>query len=380
MLFSTYASTGHLFPLVPLAWQFRAAGHEVQVAAPPAFVGRVRATGLPGRAVGRDTDPGAAWQGFDFAADGSHAAAREDRTRRTMTMFRSAAEAVVDELLDVASRGTDLIVFDPREYAAAVAAARLGIPSARLLYGVDHTYAQRGAEWPLLAPLWERFGAGRPDPSGSVTLDPCPSSLQLVRAPGHRPMRHIPFNGPHLVPPGRFDDIRRPSVLVTWGTSLGQAQGHLAPVVELARQTRRVAATVVLAVAAEQRAALSGVPHDVRVVESVPLQQLLPHCDAIVHQGGAGTTMTAAALGVPQLVVPVKGDQLVHAERIAARGVGLALPWSGLGPGDVGDALSALLEDPRYRRAAREVAAECAGRPSLSTTVAALEELAHGRR
>ena len=40
------------------------------------------------------------------------------------------------------------------------------------------------------------------------------------------------------------------------------------------------------------------------VTEALPLHLLLPACDAVVHQGGAGTTMTAVACGTPQLVVP----------------------------------------------------------------------------
>ncbi|MFE9117175.1 glycosyltransferase [Streptomyces sp. NPDC007172] len=61
---------------------------------------------------------------------------------------------------------------------------------------------------------------------------------------------------------------------------------------------------VVATLNAEQLDALGPTPPNVRAVDFVPLNQLLPSCAAIIHHGGAGTFLTALAHGVPQVVVP----------------------------------------------------------------------------
>ncbi|GAB3904572.1 hypothetical protein GCM10029964_098530 [Kibdelosporangium lantanae] len=65
VLFTPNNARQHLYPMVPLAWACRAAGHQVQVAAPPAMAAVVREVGLPGVAVGRDIPPpGLTFQGL----------------------------------------------------------------------------------------------------------------------------------------------------------------------------------------------------------------------------------------------------------------------------------------------------------------------------
>ncbi|MDP9001106.1 MAG: hypothetical protein M3O46_13455 [Myxococcota bacterium] len=43
---------------------------------------------------------------------------------------------------------------------------------------------------------------------------------------------------------------------------------------------------------------------------------------AVVHHGGAGTTAASARAGVPQVVVPMFGDQFYWASRVRALGIG----------------------------------------------------------
>lgn len=53
-------------------------------------------------------------------------------------------------------------------------------------------------------------------------------------------------------------------------------------------------------------------------------QLLFPRVAAVVHHGGAGTTLTAARAGIPQLVVPQVADQPYWAGRVADLGIGEA--------------------------------------------------------
>ena len=68
-------------------------------------------------------------------------------------------------------------------------------------------------------------------------------------------------------------------------------------------------------------------PARVRLVDGpLALRLVLPTCAALVQQGGAGTTMTALGLGVPQLILPQVSDQHFNGERLALTGAGTWLP------------------------------------------------------
>ncbi len=84
---------------------------------------------------------------------------------------------------------------------------------------------------------------------------------------------------------------------------------------------------VVATLNAEQLDALRPTPPNVRAVDFVPLNELLPSCAAIIHHGGAGTFLTALAHGVPQVVMPSRmWCNTARAERAQAAGVALTCP------------------------------------------------------
>jgi UDP:flavonoid glycosyltransferase YjiC (YdhE family) len=44
--------------------------------------------------------------------------------------------------------------------------------------------------------------------------------------------------------------------------------------------------------------------NNVHVEHYVPQSLLLPHCSAVICHGGAGTTLSSLALGLPLLILP----------------------------------------------------------------------------
>ncbi|GAA2160942.1 MULTISPECIES: glycosyltransferase [Glycomyces] len=76
------------------------------------------------------------------------------------------------------------------------------------------------------------------------------------------------------------------------------------------------------------------------VVGEANLQALFRRAAAVVHHGGAGTTITAALAGVPQVLVPQIVDQPYWARRVADLGIGTAH----LGPSLTTRSLSAAIE------------------------------------
>jgi UDP:flavonoid glycosyltransferase YjiC (YdhE family) len=97
----------------------------------------------------------------------------------------------------------------------------------------------------------------------------------------------------------------------------------------------------------------------------------------VIGHGGFGTTMTALAAGVPQLVIPLfSSDQFVNAEQVDAVGVGLQLLGGVDALPEVPALVRRLIDEPSYAAAARRVADEMAALPDVTTTVGVLEELA----
>lgn len=52
------------------------------------------------------------------------------------------------------------------------------------------------------------------------------------------------------------------------------------------------------------------------VVSYIPLGDWLPHCRALIHHGGIGTTSRAIHANIPQMIRPMAFDQYDHAQRI----------------------------------------------------------------
>ncbi|SMP47188.1 rhamnosyltransferase subunit B [Neorhodopirellula lusitana] len=64
---------------------------------------------------------------------------------------------------------------------------------------------------------------------------------------------------------------------------------------------------------------------NVRTVGYIPLGQWLPHCRAIIHHGGIGTTSRAIQAGVPQIIRALAFDQFDNAQRVERLNQGLWL-------------------------------------------------------
>lgn len=64
------------------------------------------------------------------------------------------------------------------------------------------------------------------------------------------------------------------------------------------------------------------VPENVYVLKAAPHDWLFPHCAAVVHHGGAGTTGAGLRAGKPTLICPFIGDQPFWGQRAFELGVG----------------------------------------------------------
>jgi len=118
-------------------------------------------------------------------------------------------------------------------------------------------------------------------------------------------------------------DAGDPPVLVTLGTSAASNAGDLFETI--ARVLDRTGRRAVFLVGGDDKIT-GGLARRADVWGFAPITQVLPHCAAVVHAGGHGTTAAALAAGVPSVVVPMLFDQQWHARRAAALGVGVHIP------------------------------------------------------
>ncbi|MCA1194571.1 glycosyltransferase [Saccharopolyspora sp. 6V] len=120
-------------------------------------------------------------------------------------------------------------------------------------------------------------------------------------------------------------------------------------------------------------------PESVHVRTDLPLSLVLPGCDAVVHYGGGGATMTSVVAGVPQLALPCGFDQTLMARRITGSGAGLDIPnWEADAEG-IGGALHRLLTEPAFTESAADVASSANELPAPAEAVLALRDLVAGR-
>ncbi|MDG4820744.1 DUF1205 domain-containing protein [Asanoa sp. WMMD1127] len=383
VLICSWAASSHYFSMVMLGWALRGAGHEVRVASPPGAEQAVLRSGLPLVVTGPKPDLSTAWKGFTPIPDGSgdRAAHEQARGERAAQMFVIGAETMAAELLHFGrSWRPDLIVFEPRVYAALLLAQELDVPTVRVLPGPDYTFLRLEPEWPVLGPLWERWGLGETSPHGDLTVDPCPPTLQVPTDTDRYGTRFVPYAGPAVLPRTPAPPADRPRVFLTVGSLIGKVAGHMAHAQRAIDELTALDIELVLGIFSDQRELLGDLPPSVRLAEDTPLHLLLPEIDLIVHQGGAGTALTTVACGVPQLTLPSVGDCFLNGQRVADAGAGRTVPWLDMRPGDLRALVAEMLAEPSYRAAAARLRAENESQPPPSTVVPVLEKLAAARR
>ncbi|ACU72375.1 glycosyltransferase, MGT family [Catenulispora acidiphila DSM 44928] len=109
-------------------------------------------------------------------------------------------------------------------------------------------------------------------------------------------------------------------------------------------------------VIADPGGAIGGTTADnVLVVPHVPQLDLLRRADAAICHAGQNTVCEALYHGVPLVVAPIRDDQPVVAQQVAAAGAGIRIRFAHANPAVIGKALDQVLDDPAYGAAARRI-------------------------
>jgi UDP:flavonoid glycosyltransferase YjiC (YdhE family) len=425
-----WALSGHYYPMVPLAWALRAAGNEVRVATQPGAAEVVRKSGMTVAEVGKEYDfiadmrqmfaasrsqlpmahgiihadlrkrlskgpaqpaPARPTAGQQAVSHSQAAAAVQsakelrDMLYSRVAPFVRAAVAMADDLVALAEAWRpDLVIADPFVMAAPLAASRAGAvlvhhqwgPALQRQIGIFPGNGMPGNLWPEdLVRVFEKYGVEPRPELAAATVDPCPDRLQFPVIPNRIPARFVPYNGPGDWPDWVLEPPSRTRVCVTWGTLTTLLVGEDSfKVPGIVTALADMGVEVVVTLTAADRERLGTAPEGVRVAVGLPLHLLLHSCDAIVHQGGAGSTLTAASFGLPQVIVSGAMDQLTCGVKVEAAGAGRSLGWPDVGTSQFADAVCAVLSDDTVRKSATALREEIAAQPSPAAVAEALAQ------
>lgn len=372
VLVVTSPGIGHIFPTITTAWALRAAGHEVLFASGGYYEAVARA-GLPVVDTAPGVDFAAVFGGF-FARRPEFAELTRDLGRGAplaAELFAEVSSHFVAGTVELAGRWEpDLVLYTPLQGAGPLAAAVTGVPAVSHAIGLGDTAGLERHLSQQMAGHYDNYGAEPRDAVANLnTTPPSMRGAETASDGADWEMGYVPFNGGAVLPDWLLRRAVRHRVTVTFGTVFGQfGIGGLAPLVTAAADCD---ADFVLALGGADLSQLETLPDNVHPVGWVPLGALLEASDAVIHHGGAGTTLTTLSAGVPQLIAPQGADHFVNAEIAGKRGVATVAGLAEIDATRVGE----LLADTALRAAAAEVSAEMTRQPSPAALVPRLESL-----
>lgn len=397
ILLSTIGSRGDVQPLLALALELRALGHDARFCVPPDFAPWLGGLGFHVTPIGPELRPLTAARSVTPVSPPTPEQRRRGAAATVAAQFATVAPA---------ARGCDHIVgATALQVAARSIAEALGIGYTFVAYCPVVLPSRHHAPPPLplpglppaapdadIAALWaanatsvaEVFGeplnvhratlglppvtdvrghifTGAPWLAADATLAPWPGGADTT----------VVQDGAWIVPDDRplppevshFLDAGSPPVYFGLG-SMRVPGGMLEAMLGAARAVGRRA---LFSRGWGDLAPVDGA-RDCLVIDDVNQQALFPHVAVVVHHGGAGTTTAAAMCGAPQVIIPQGYDQHYWAQRVQHLGIGVAhAPWTAtadsltralgraLGPGVTG---AARRVGSRVRRDGARAAAE----------------------
>ncbi|MCW2528433.1 MAG: hypothetical protein JWM76_3293 [Pseudonocardiales bacterium] len=378
VLFSSTWGFGHVFPMIPLALAFSAAGHEVLWAGSGQAPALVMSAGIDAVATGPDA-------GQIMAAEQrvrDEAATVLPAARAAYVFPRLFGEAVtpsmLQSLLPIAQEWhPDLLVHEQAEMASPLVGAVLGVPSVTHAFGGGIPADILVTAGELLAGLWMEKGQSPPPYCGSFVsgyLDICPPSVQTVPLThvGNRiALRPVPWSGPSA-PGVRLRGDARPLIYLTLGT-VHNRDDVLSTAV---RGLTGLDADVLVSVGRNgDPAALGPQPAHVQVERWVNQSEVLQRASIVVSHGGSGTFLGALGAGLPQLCLPQAADQFRNSTGLVQAGAGLVLFPDQMDAVTVDVAVRRLIGEPEFGESAAVVSEEIGAMPSPEDVVTALAAL-----
>lgn len=381
MVFATLGSLGDLHPVLALAREAQARGHEVVVAASPNYEANVTRADIAFHPL-RPTipqDPKHLEYYFDLK--------RGPERLLRQVVFKHVRDTHAD--MESATRGADLLVVGELLYTAPVVAEKIGIPWMNIVLAPTSMLSVTDpcvlAPAPFLFPL-RRLGtwvhrlayiAGRLQ--GQMwakefyrfrrdrNLPPGPNPIFEGKHSPHGTLVMFPeffaqpqkdwYGNPFQTgfpffeqPPAAGDDAvarflaaGEPPIVFTLGSIVAHFEPRFYHAALGAAQSlgRRA-----ILLAGRNASLPTGIPPSVLVLDYARLSQVLPHAAAVVHAGGIGTCAESLRAGIPSVIIPFSFDQPDNAYRMRRLGVAEILSRRAITIPNLVHKLRQVLENP----------------------------------
>jgi UDP:flavonoid glycosyltransferase YjiC (YdhE family) len=403
IILATCGSRGDVQPMIAISLALQSAGHQVQLIGPPENAAWARGVGCPYLGAGRDVS--AFIRTFD----------------RPVSLYSglSFARFVMQELawqlehLPQIIASADLVIGSSLMFGLSSAAEALHIPYRYIAFTPQVLPSEHHPFLPIqtqtLPPLVNRLSWTMAD-----ILDRCSLTLLINRYRKHQGLAPVPSAWDHIlshqpivagdreiaaVPPDirktvmqtgyphlelpeppnpdleRFLESGEKPVYAGFGSMPPRGQENTIPL--LVQAAKNLDRRIIIRYPGK-------IPGKIPMTKAVFFigdyshRALFPRVAAVIHHGGAGTTATAAAAGIPQVIVPHILDQHYHGRRIFLSGLGPApIPLSHLTRERLSRALARCLTSERIRQAARNTGRAIDPAHRLKILVKALLETAN---
>lgn len=354
VLISSIGSRGDVQPILALALQFRASGHDARLCVAPNFKDWVESLGVPCLPIGPD---------LRQITGGTAPKSPLKPSTEQMRQFAAHSVRAQFPVLIRAAEGCDLIVAGGAlQLATRSVAESLKIPYVFVAYcpavlpSASHPPPKMGTHYPQSSPpetnlsLWAEeeqrwntlFGDALNEERAKLGLAPVESVQRyiftdepwlaadpIIAPPGLAADMEITQTGAWLLHDERSlpDHVEQflsngpPPVYFGFG-SMRASEGSSRVLVESARELGLRA----IISRGWGNLALVDDGTDCLLVDDLPHEKLFPRVALAIHHGGAGTTTAAARAGRGQVIVPHLYDQYYWAHRVQDLGVGVSGP------------------------------------------------------
>lgn len=377
---------GHFLPMVPLARALAGAGHDVAFATAEDFLPQIETMGFAAFPAGSSLPQQLEEAARLFPEQHAMPPSKERFYAFVPRMLAgAAAPARANDLVPIVREWRpDVVVHDETELGGPVAAAVAGVPYADHSVAIFRPLEMARLARATIAPLWEAWNVDLGPFAGMfryLYLDVCPPSLQsreIDQIDVAYPMQNAHGEAGDQPLPGWIADLRPvPTVYISLGTVFNRNPEVFATILAGLHDEDL---NVIVTIGPDQDPSTLGPqPEHIHVERFIAQSALLPHCDAVVNQGGTAI-LEILAHGLPLLMLPQGANQFYNAEACVAAGVARCLLPAEVTPESVRASLRALLEDPAYRERALHVARETEEMPGPEHGVALVERLARERR
>lgn len=346
---AAHGSRGDIQPLLALAVGLQAAGHHVEMSAPPDFCAWIAEYGLLAHPVGHNMRELVEAHGGEIMKN------RISVARRMLSLIHDNLRQQHLALMPLAE-GFDLMVASSLQLSAFSAAEYWHIPYRYLVYCPSLVPSQAHMPmiwpWPVLSKelhqlawffevhgwelalgrvitrirkefglpplrgLFRAFLSDQPLLAAYKELAPAAPDQRLAQTPA------LHLAGRALALPPDLEDFLQageaPVYLGFGSMNDGKAAATTEAVIKMAkRRTTRFVLSKGWAGLGQ-----AGLPENICLIDAVEHDLLFPRLRGVIHHGGAGTTSASARAGMPQMVVPHLLDQNYWAHAVYTRGLG----------------------------------------------------------